>query len=163
MTSFDLPATAFLPPYPEITALLPHRGTMLLLNALCRWSREDALCLARVEASAWYADAQGAMPAWIGVELMAQTVGVHVALISLARGLPVKPGVLLGTRKYETALSAFPAGAELQVSAHHAYRDDSGIAAYDCEIHLGGQSVAQASLTAYQPDDFAQFLEGNPK
>ncbi|MBN3815024.1 beta-hydroxyacyl-ACP dehydratase, partial [Paraburkholderia sp. Ac-20347] len=89
--------------FPPIDAIIPHRGTMLLLDAVCACSDESLSAEASVRADAWYADAQGAMPAWIGIELMAQAIAAHVGLLSMRAGKAARPGVLLGTRRF-TAL-----------------------------------------------------------
>ncbi|CAH2907314.1 MAG: 3-hydroxydecanoyl-[ACP] dehydratase (EC [uncultured Paraburkholderia sp.] len=62
-----------------IEAIIPHRGTMLLIDAVSAFSEETLSARATVHAGAWYADAQGAMPAWIGIELMAQAIAARGA------------------------------------------------------------------------------------
>lgn len=47
------------------------------------------------------------MPAWFGIELMAQAIAAHVGLLSMRDGNPARPGVLLGSRKYEAHTPAF--------------------------------------------------------
>ena len=46
-------------------------------------SDESLTAHATVRSDAWYADADGAMPAWIGIELMAQAIAAHVALLAM--------------------------------------------------------------------------------
>jgi predicted hotdog family 3-hydroxylacyl-ACP dehydratase len=90
---FALPANAnnALPP---IEQLIPHRGTMLLLDAVSACSDESLTALAKVRGDAWYADADGAMPAWIGIELMAQAIAAHVGLLSMRARKHVRPAPL---------------------------------------------------------------------
>ncbi|MEX3833425.1 beta-hydroxyacyl-ACP dehydratase, partial [Paraburkholderia sp. BR14263] len=80
--------------FPPIETIIPHRGTMLLLDSVAACSDESLTALAGVRADAWYADEQGAMPAWIGIELMAQAIAAHVGLLSMREGKPARPGVL---------------------------------------------------------------------
>ena len=47
--------------FPPIEELLPHRGTMLLLDAVLAGADESLIAQARVQGDAWYADATGAM------------------------------------------------------------------------------------------------------
>jgi len=146
---------AFVP----IEELLPHRGSMLLLTSMVDADAESATCEATPDANAWYADTDGTMPAWIGIELMAQTIAVHVALIARRAGRLPRPGVLLGTRAYRADADRFPAGQPLQVSARSTHRDAAGLGAYDCSLTDGrGRVLATAAITVYEPDDFAQFL-----
>ncbi len=146
--------------FPPIEALLPHRGNMLLLTHILAADNERAICEAIPDTQAWYADAEGAMPAWIGIELMAQSIAAHVALIASRAGKPPRPGVLLGTRAYKVETGRFPAGQPLQIAARISYRDDSGLGAYDCSIADDqGTTLATAAMTVYEPEDFERFIQ----
>lgn len=147
---------------PAIDEILPHRGTMLLLDSVRAWDAESATAVAFVMPDAWYTDTEGAMPSWIGIELMAQTIAAHVGLSARARGECPKHGVLLGTRRYQATMPLFPSGATLDVIAKLAFRDDSGLGAYDCRISLDDQDVATATIKVFEPNDFATFLAQGP-
>jgi predicted hotdog family 3-hydroxylacyl-ACP dehydratase len=131
---------------------------MLLVERVVAWDAQHAVVAATPQANAWYSD-DGAMPCWIGVELMAQAIAAHVGLVARSRGQPPKAGVLLGTRQYRATQPRFAAGVELIVTARMTYRDDSGLGSYDSTITLGDAEVARASLSVYEPPDFAAFLE----
>lgn len=147
--------------FPPIEQLLPHRGNMLLLARMLAADDETATCEAIPDAQAWYAETDGAMPAWIGIELMAQTMAAHVALIARRAGKPPRPGVLLGTRAYRAEVDRFPAGQPLQVTARLAHRDPTGFGAYDCTLaDSNGTVLATAAITVFEPEDFAQFIDG---
>jgi len=143
---------------PPIETLLPHRGTMLLLDAVMDWDADSATATARVQADSWYAADTGAMPSWIGIELMAQTIAAHVGLSARSQGRLSKPGILLGTRAYQATMSHFPAGALLRVKASLIFRDASGLGAYNCVIMLDDNPVATATIKVYEPEDFNAFL-----
>lgn len=144
---------------PPIEDLLLHRGTMLLLDRTLDFDRETVAVEYTPRAEAWYADTQGNMPSWMGIELMAQAVAVHVALTKRLEGMPVQLGVLLGTRRYTAHGSAFVAGAALRIEAKQLLRDDSGLGAYECRIIETNESVAEATLKVYEPEDPMQFLQ----
>lgn len=157
------PGAAF--PIAPIESILPHRGTMLLLASVDSWDEESLAAIAHVDPAAWYADAQGNMPAWIGIELMAQAIAAHVGLLSTREGKPARPGVLLGSRKYEASVPAFPQGQPLHVEARELLRGAEGHGAYECTIHTGGGGsktcLANAVIKVYQPTDFHAFIEGS--
>lgn len=144
---------------PAIESLLPHRGTMLLIDAITAWDAESASGETTPRADAWYAEADGSMPSWIGVELMAQTLAAHVGLVARSQGRSPKEGVLLGTRAYRATQPRFPAGETLTIHAHLNYRDDSGLGAYDCTISAGGVQLASATIKVFEPENFTTFLE----
>ena len=131
---------------------------MLLVERVVAWDAQHAVVAATPKADAWYAE-EGAMPSWIGIELMAQAIAAHVGLVARSHGKPPKAGVLLGTRQYRSQVSTFKAGSELLVSARMTYRDESGLGSYDSTITLGDAELARAKVNVYEPPDFAAFLK----
>uniref|UniRef100_C6BLJ6 Beta-hydroxyacyl-(Acyl-carrier-protein) dehydratase FabA/FabZ n=2 Tax=Ralstonia pickettii TaxID=329 RepID=C6BLJ6_RALP1 len=144
-----------------IESILPHRGSMLLLSRVDTWDEESIAAAADLDPAAWYADANGNMPAWIGIELMAQAIAAHVGLLSMREGKPARPGVLLGSRKYETSVPTFPPVQPLRVEARELLRSAEGHGAYACTISTAGQNLATAVIKVYQPTDFEAFIEGS--
>ncbi|NTY36329.1 hotdog family protein [Burkholderia diffusa] len=145
----------------DVLDVLPHRGTMLLLDAIERCSETAIEVAASVRDDAWYAGDDGAMPAWIGIELMAQAIAAHVGLLARHAGGRAKPGVLLGANRYTAHRAAFDAGTALRITARELLRGDEGHGAYECEIHAGDRCCAEAIVKVYQPDDFQSFIEGS--
>ncbi|WP_343656059.1 hotdog family protein [Paraburkholderia caribensis] len=147
--------------FPPIDTILPHRGTMLLVDGVSACGDEALTAYATVRGDAWYADEDGAMPAWIGIELMAQGVAAHVALLAMRAGGRARPGVLLGTRSYRAHVSAFARDARLTIDVQEVLRSDAGHSAYECTIDHDGTRYADAVIKVYQPGDFHTFIEGS--
>jgi predicted hotdog family 3-hydroxylacyl-ACP dehydratase len=146
---------------PAIEDLISHRGTMLLLDRVLTFENDSTTAEYVPRTDAWYADEAGNMPAWIGIELMAQTIAAHVGLLKRREGVSPKQGALLGTRRYTSTRSAFASGETLLVDAKMIYRDDSGLAAYECRIAVGGDEIASAVLKVFEPGDFETFLQAS--
>lgn len=146
---------------PAIEDLIPHRGTMLLLDQVIEFESESTTAEYEPRADAWYADEGGNMPAWIGIELMAQTIAAHVALIKRSEDAPQKQGALVGARRYTSTIPAFTLGRPLRISVRMIYCDASGLAAYECSIADGNERVASATLKVFEPDDFQSYLQAN--
>ncbi|WP_121307328.1 hotdog family protein [Paraburkholderia sp. BL17N1] len=144
-----------------IEAIIPHRGTMLLIDSVDTFSEETLTARATVRADAWYADADGAMPAWIGIELMAQAIAAHVALLAMRVGGRARPGVLLGSRSYKALQPSFEGGAQLSVHVVELLRSEEGHGAYECMIRHGDAVCAEAVIKVFQPRDFQSFIEGS--
>ncbi|AOJ17180.1 hotdog family protein [Burkholderia vietnamiensis] len=145
----------------DVPDVLPHRGTMLLLDAIERCSETGIEVRATVRRDAWYADGNGAMPAWIGIELMAQAIAAHVGLLAAHAGGRAKPGVLLGANRYVAHRPAFGADTVLRIVARELLRGDEGHGAYNCAIHADGGCYAEAVVKVYQPQDFQSFIVGS--
>jgi predicted hotdog family 3-hydroxylacyl-ACP dehydratase len=144
-----------------IEAIIPHRGTMLLLDAVTTFDDQTLSAQATVHADAWYADAEGATPAWIGIELMAQAIAAHVALLAMRAGGSARPGVLLGSRSYRALQPSFACGARLSIHVTELLRSEEGHGAYECTIHHGDVCCAEAVIKVFQPRDFQSFIEGS--
>ena len=145
--------------YPPIEELLPHRGVMLLLDGVSAADAGGIEAHATVRAGAWYVDEHGAMPAWIGIELMAQAVAAFAGLEGRRRGEAPRPGVLLGARAYRTRAGSFPRGERLRISAKISDADESGFGTYACAIHGAAGPLAEATLKVFAPPDFRAFIE----
>lgn len=149
--------------FPAIQELLPHRGSMLLLDRIVNFSEGALIAEYAPKPTAWYADGAGNMPGWIGIELMAQAVAAHVGMRKRLAGLPRKMGALLGSRSYKMASQTsgyFSSGTLLHVHAQEMFRDESGLAAYECGIETDGRPAASATLKVYEPEDFSSFVRG---
>ena len=130
---------------------VPHAAPLLLLDALS-WVSEDAcVALARVDPGAWYAGEDGAMPAWFGLELMAQAAAAFNGHRAAELSLPPAVGYLLGTRDYQSAVPSFPGGATLEVEARLLYPKTFGQSAMTCEIRHLDACVASATLRFFEP------------
>ncbi len=141
---------------PAVVDLLPHRGEMLLLDRVLVVDEPGVTVLAHAGGQTWYADTSNTMPAWIGIELMAQAIAAHVGWRKAQRGLLPQRGVLLGTRAYHCDTHFFEG--ELEIDANLSFIDESGLGAYRCAIRMGGAVVATANLKVFEPEDFEQFL-----
>ncbi|MDR1275180.1 MAG: beta-hydroxyacyl-ACP dehydratase [Candidatus Accumulibacter sp.] len=145
---------------PPIEDLIPHRASMLLLDRVTAFGEKCAVGESLPTRGAWYADESGNMPAYIGIELMAQTAAAHVSLVKRMRGLPPKMGVLLGTRAYRSETGAFEAGVLLEIRVNQLFMESGGLGAYECAIVSGGAIKATAILKVFEPENVELFLQG---
>ena len=76
---------------------VPHRGVMLLLDRLLQADAESAVAQVTVPRDGLFLQDAG-MPAWVGVEYMAQAVAAWAGWQAVQAQQPVKLGFLQGTR-----------------------------------------------------------------
>ena len=148
---------------PHIEEVLQHRGNMLLIDRLIKFNSNAIIAEYSPRKNAWYVDQDGQMPAWIGIELMAQAIAAHVGMLKRTENLPQKNGVLVGTRRYESTNPSFAVSVLLQIEVVVIYQDISGLAAYDCSISCEGSKLATATLKVFEPEDFQTFLQESIK
>lgn len=143
-----------------IEQLLPHAGAMILLDAVLEHNAERTLCSRRVPQTGMFHDAHGNLPAWMGVELMAQTIAAWAGCRAMQAGEPVRLGFLLGTRHYVCNVPAFAPGCELRIEAHRDFHDAAGMGVFACRIEAPG-ILAQARLTVFSPPDAGALLQSS--
>ncbi len=139
-----------IPSLPPIEQLLPHRGPAILLDRMLQVDEEGCRATAQVRPGTWYLDSRGEMPAWVGLELMAQAASAFSGWRNTLSGRPVRVGYLLGTRSFDAAESAFPVGTDLEVEVKVLFLDESGPSAFRCELRRAGACVAHATLKAIE-------------
>ena len=109
-----------------IAELIPHAADMILIDEVVSFGAEDIETRLTVRPGGLFNQQDGSLPAWVGIELMAQSVAAYAGCQARQAGLPVELGFLLGTRKFECNVERFPAGAELQLLDAAAELDQFG-------------------------------------
>lgn len=147
--------------YPPIQQLLPQQGYMCLLDQVIAIEPDSLTASVQLTAQSSFAES-GEVGSWVGLEYMAQAIAALVSWESLQRQQAPKPGLLLGTRRYQSQCASFALDTQLQVRVQRAFQSD-GLAAFECCISQQQQELASATLTVYQPEDFGAFLQrGEP-
>lgn len=142
-----------------LETLLPHRAPMLLLSEVVDYGETFAKAQVHIShASPFFDAALGGVPSWVGMEYMAQTIGIWSGYQQLKKNPVVHAGFLLGSRRYDSQFAVFPAGSTLQLSATLTYHDDSGIGAFDCLIACDNTVYATAQIKAFSPDNPHDFV-----
>lgn len=146
--------------FPDIDDLVPHSGSMSLLDKVVSADAENLCAEVRIHAGSVFYDAEaGGVGSWVGIEYMAQAIAAHAGYLARKAGAPVKIGFLLGARRYDAQLPWFAAGSVLQVHVHQALQGDNGLGAFECRIDAAGIVLAQATVTVFQPENAKQFLQ----
>lgn len=133
-------------------AWIPQRGGMRLIDRVLEVDAQRSVAELQVPADGLFVRG-GAVPAWIGIEYMAQTVSAWAGGRARRSGGGPRVGLLLGSRRYESRVAAFPAGARLRVEAVCELMGDNGLGVFDCRIHMDGTEVATARISVFDPPD----------
>lgn len=135
-------------------AWIPHRGAMMLLDRVLEVGAEHSVAEVDVPLDGLFVR-DGQVPAWVGIEYMAQTISAWAGGRARREGGAPRMGLLLGTRRYETRCASFPGGARLRVEARCELMGDNGLGVFDCRILLAGDEVATAKLSVFDPPEGA--------
>jgi len=143
------------PELPAPAEVIPHSGAMVLLSTIERHEGDTTACSARVDHCGLFVDADGNLPCWVGIELMAQCIAVHGGLTGRARGVPPRIGFLIGARRVNFHRPCFAAGQVVEVRATRVWGRELGMVVFDCSIvaHRSGELLADARLNCFLPRD----------
>lgn len=133
--------------FPAIAELIPHTGQMILLDRVIAFD-DNSLSAELVVRPGLLVDGE-TVPAWVGIEYMAQTIGAYVGMKARLAGKPIRLGFLLGTRRYGGNAAEFKVGTALTVRVEKIMQDDR-LGAFECRI-LGEGIEIGANLNVYQP------------
>jgi predicted hotdog family 3-hydroxylacyl-ACP dehydratase len=140
-----------------LAELLPHAGDMILIDGITRFDDEQIYTTLTVKPDSLFSLPDGSLPAWVGIELMAQSVAAFAGCHARQKGNPAELGFLLGTRKFECNVEAFPAGSALTIHGIRSLEDDNGMGVFECHIH-GPGIEASARLNVFRPPQAADYL-----
>ncbi len=138
--------------------LVPHSPPMILIDEIVDAGEDYIVSRVTITESSMLLNDSGEVPAWVGIEYMAQTISAYAGLEAKQAGEPVKLGFLLGTRRYETSQEIFPKGMILDIKAQSEYRDVEGLNSFNCTLSVAGEVVATARLNVFQPQDPNAFI-----
>ena len=140
-----------------LAELLPHAGDMILIDQVLSFDEEQIHTRVTIKPDGLFNRPDGSLPAWVGIELMAQSVAAFAGCRARQKGEAVELGFLLGTRKFECNVDQFPAGAELTIHGRRSLEDDNGMGVFEC--HLTGSGIqASARLNVFRPPQAANYL-----
>ncbi|MFL0809881.1 MAG: hypothetical protein K6L76_05650 [Agarilytica sp.] len=141
-------------PHIDVRDLVSHRPPMLLIDGLLDYGDDYAKTFINHYTPSIFANSNGDVPNWVGIEYMAQAIAVFAGLEHKKLGLDPKIGFLMGTRKYTPFVDVFKKGQYIEITATRQYlSDEDRIALFQCTISAAGQHLAEADIKAIQPDD----------
>lgn len=135
-------------------AYLPHDAPMLLLDEVASVTDDAAVCRVTVAAGGVpgpFLDAQGDLPGWFALELMAQTVGVWSGWHRHQQGQgAISLGMVLGARELICAAGVLPGGKTLSINVKLLMQDDR-FGSFECTIDAGAAPLASGRVNTFQP------------
>lgn len=145
--------------YLPIANYLPHQPPMVLLDRVVEVKDMNIVCEVVIRPDSPFCDG-ARVNAWVGVEYMAQSIGVLSGWHDLHNGGEVRVGFLVGTRHYQSQVTHFSVGEVLRIECSQEIRNDGGLNAMSCTIRNAYEkSIAKATLLVYQPEDLQSYLE----
>lgn len=142
----------------DIDAVLPHRDSMRLIHRVVAWEDASIAVEVDVPAQGLFCTPNG-VPAWVGVEYMAQAIAAWAGCRARHAGRAPSIGFLLGTRRYTAHQPFFAAGRCLRVEANCELLGENGLGMFACRILAGDIEMAVANVSVFEPTDAMAYLE----
>lgn len=136
----------------DVRPFVPHRGDMLWLERIVHVDAERVHAQATIRPNSLFVR-DGAMPIWVCIEHMAQTVAAWAGNQAEQQDQPAKIGYLLGTRRFHALRPHLELGEVLDIHAQMELQADNGLGMFTCEVSVRGQPVATANLSVFQAPD----------
>ncbi|ABE60106.1 MULTISPECIES: ApeP family dehydratase [Chromohalobacter] len=135
-----------------IEPLVPHRGAMCLLDTLLHYDADGARAEVVPDATDLFMEA-GVIPAWVGLEWLAQAVAAWAGMGARLTGAPPPPGFLIASRRYRARVDAFALGEPVHVHVTRDFVADNGVRAFSGTLTTpAGEPLAEGQLSIFQPD-----------
>lgn len=145
-------------PYP-IETLLPQSKRMVLVDDVVEVGDEHIVVELTVRDDGLFSQADQTVPAWVGLEYMAQSVAAFSGYHRRCRGEAIGLGFLLGTRHYQCSVGSFPCGSRLLIRAEKVIEAANEMSVFDCSLE-GDGIQASSKLNVLLPKDSQKFLAG---
>lgn len=138
---------------------MPHSGAMVLIDRVIEHGSGHIVTEMEV-GSHLPGYAHGRVPAYLGIEVMAQSVALWWGLCRQDPSTDPPIGFLLGTRRFESSQAYLAAGNTLRTRAHQVLTSDT-LAMFGCELqHMTANdawsNVATANISVYLRLDDAE-------
>lgn len=142
-----------------IKDLIPHSPPMVLLDRVLDCSETDLLAEVSVSKRSMFFDSRlGGVPAWAGIEYMAQAIAAFAGVRGRKSRSEPKLGFLLGTRKYNSHIPVLMQGKTFQIAVTQVMRDESGLGSFNCFISCSGEPVCDARVNVFEVKDTQAFF-----
>ena len=137
--------------FPAIEKLIKHRRGMLLIDEVLSYNDDTITTQLTIKKDTTFLQ-DGQVPAWVGVEYVAQSVAALSGMRAHHLCEEAKIGLLLSCRRYKSNRSAFNLGEVLIIHVDEEF-NDGNMGAYTCSISINDETIASLTLSAYIPDN----------
>lgn len=98
-----------------------------------------------------YYEPQRGVPAWVGLEYMAQSIAALAGIRARRANKPIPLGLLIGCRRYTCTTAVFAPGTIIESKVQQLAADEYGLGSFDCTLGTP-KIVASARLSVYGGD-----------
>ena len=145
--------------FPDLASLVPHRAPMLVIDRVIAGEHDVVRTEVTIRRdSVFYVPGWG-VPAYVGFEMMAQTICAYDGLIRWRAGQQPAPGFLLGCRRYAATREWFKVGERYEIETR-SLLDSGQTGSFESSIFdATGVEVAVSRVSVFRPSDLDSYLD----
>ena len=146
-----------------VEELIPHSPPMVLLDRILKYDNMSLVAEVFISPdSRFFEPSFEGVPAWVGIEYMAQAISALAGLRAREKHQAIKLGFLLGTRKLQLQHKVLHSGNCYHIYVKQLFWDESGLASFECEIRQQDEVCVAARINVFETDDVKQVVgDGN--
>ena len=142
-----------------VAEVVPHKDPMILIDTLISYVPDTLVTQTHITPSSpYFEDTINAVPNYVGIEYMAQSVAALAGVEAKSRGDIIRVGFLLGSRKLKMHIPHYQLGESYQTHVTRLYQEESGLAVFDCKVFHHETLVAEANVNVFQPQDTQTYI-----
>lgn len=141
----------------DLGQILHHQPPMIFLDDVLEVGDDTLVACIRIRQGIPFFEPRRGVPAWVGLEYMAQSIAALAGIRARKAGHPVALGLIIGCRNYSCSTNVFTPGSELRISITELVAEDNGFGSFDCRIEDHSRNedrrlVAQARISVFGGD-----------
>ncbi|MEC4726862.1 hotdog family protein [Shewanella sp. D64] len=142
-----------------VAEVVPHKDPMILIDELIAYKTDTLITQTNITTLSPYLDDKlNAVPNYVGIEYMAQSVAALAGVEAKLRGDIIRVGFLLGSRKLKMHIPYYQLGESYQTHVTRLYQEESGLAVFECKVFHHQTLVAEANVNVFQPQDTQSYI-----
>jgi predicted hotdog family 3-hydroxylacyl-ACP dehydratase len=131
-----------------IAEFLFHRAPMIFLDEIVETGPDFLVAGVRIRPGIPFFEESRGVPAWVGLEYMAQAVAAFAGVRARSGDQPVDLGMLIGCRQYSSRVASFAPGTGIKVRIQELASVDNSLGSFDCTLTASGP-VAEGRIAVY--------------
>ena len=134
-----------------LSDILCHRPPMIFIDEIITSAHDYLRAKIHIKPGIPFFQPDIGVPAWVGLEYMAQSIAALAGLRARAQGQPIPLGLIIGCRHYQSSVAAFAPGVIIESQVKELAADEQGLGSFDCSLNAE-QTLAIARISVFGGD-----------
>jgi predicted hotdog family 3-hydroxylacyl-ACP dehydratase len=132
----------------DIGELLYHRPPMIFLDEIIESGPGSLVAGVHIRPGIPFFQEDLGVPAWVGLEYMAQAVAAFAGIRARSDNRPPELGMLIGCRHYSSKIAAFTPNTRIKVGVQELVSEENGLGSFDCTLSTS-DLIAEGRIAVY--------------